>query len=286
MAALRRDHAGILQVQIGLIELGLRLLQRTLGALELGLQRLDAELGPGERRLGAHHVGLLRLQVGAGLLLALHGPCPLLDQVAGTGLLLLSEVELGLGLVDLRLGLRDLLLLALDLGLDIVDIGLPDRHLCLGLVDGDLVVALIDAGEEVAGIDVLVIGHGHVGDIATDLGRDREAACCDEGVVRAFVMADVEPIREAADRRRDQDTDDDGRQNRVLPQAVTEGRLVLRRIVALLGRRVALALLVRPVLRRLRFFRERLPRLGLGIHVDLPRLVVNAPPHLLQMLQG
>ena len=92
-AGLRRGDPRILQIEVGLIELRLRLLQLGARAFELRMKRLDAELRGGQRGLGAVSVGLLRLQVGVLLLLALHGAGAFFDQVLGASFLLLRKTS-------------------------------------------------------------------------------------------------------------------------------------------------------------------------------------------------
>jgi hypothetical protein len=108
------------------------------------------------------------------------------------------------GLIDLRLGLIDLLVLAVDLRLDIVDIAACDLDLCFRLIDGDPVIAIVNPGEKIAGLYMLVVGDRHVRDIAADLRRDGKAARRDEGIIGRFVMAGLEPIGETADQRNQQ----------------------------------------------------------------------------------
>jgi hypothetical protein len=59
-------------------------------------------------------------------------------------------------------------------------------------------------------------------------------------------MADIEPIGEATDRRCDENADDSGGQDRMLPQAVANRRLT--RICIGLGRRFGLMSLIRSAL--------------------------------------
>ena len=114
-------HACILQIEIGLIELGLRLLQRRSRTFELRLERLDAKLGGAQRSFRPGCIGLLRLLVGMGLLLALDSAGAFLHQILGTRLFLFSEFQLGFGLIERGLRLVDLQTLAVDLGLDVVN---------------------------------------------------------------------------------------------------------------------------------------------------------------------
>ena len=69
-----------------------------------------------------------------------------------------------------------------------------------GLIDGDPVIAIVDAGDQIAAVNMLVVGHGHIGDIAANLRCDREAPRGDKGVVGGFIVADGEPVGKSADR--------------------------------------------------------------------------------------
>ena len=64
------------------------------------------------------------------------------------------------------------------------------------------IVAVVDAGDHVAGGDVLVVGDRNGGDVAGDLGRDRELPRGDEGVVgRPECSAGRRPSRGSPRRR-------------------------------------------------------------------------------------
>jgi hypothetical protein len=130
---------------------------------------------------------------------------------------------LRLGLVDLGLRLLDLLALAVGLGLNVIDIRLRDGGLCLGLIDRNPVVAVVDPRQRLAGIDVLIVGDGDIGDIAADFRRDGEAARGNEGVIRRFEMANVEPIRDATGQNDQQDARRHACQQPVLPQPIAQG---------------------------------------------------------------
>jgi hypothetical protein len=114
-------------------------------------------------------------------------------------LFLPRELQLRQGLIELRLRLLDLFALAIDLSLDGADIGSCDGKLCLRLIGRDPVVAIVDPRQQIAGIDVLIVGGRHIGGIAANLRRDRKTPGRDEGVVGGFVMTDVESISDAPD---------------------------------------------------------------------------------------
>ena len=125
------------------------------------------------------------------------------------------------GLFELRLGLIDLRLLAINLCRNIGDVGFRNRHLRLRLVDRDPVVPVVDAGEQITRVDVLIVGDGNRSDITADFCRDREAARGHECIVGRFIMADVEPVSEAADQRDQKDACPDGGEDPMFAQTVS-----------------------------------------------------------------
>ena len=140
---------------------------------------------------------------------------PLIDQrlVASPGDP--CELRVRLRLADLRLGRGDLRVLRGDLRVDVVDAGFRAGHLSLGLRERGEEIALVDLGDHVALVDMLVVGDRNRRDVARDLGRDRELARGDEGVVRRFEMRGMIPV-EVSGRRRQQERDQaDRRQDRM-----------------------------------------------------------------------
>ena len=105
-AGLGGRDASVLQIEIGLIELGLRLLQRGAGAFKLRLEGLDAELWLRPTRRCSASCSPVAIVIGARLLFTLHSTRTLLDQILGARLFLLRELQLRLGLFDLCLGLH------------------------------------------------------------------------------------------------------------------------------------------------------------------------------------
>ena len=74
---------------------------------------------------------------------------------------------------------------------------------------------MVDLGDHVALVDMLVVGDRNRRDVARDLGRDRELARRDEGVVGRFEMRGLIPV-EVSGRRRQQERDQaDRRQDRM-----------------------------------------------------------------------
>ena len=255
-----------MHVEIGLIELGLRLLQGGARAFELRLEGLDPKLSRDQRGPGPGCIGLLRLQVRTRLLLTLNGAGALFDQILGALLLLLREFQLRFGLIDLRLGLIDLLALTVDLRLHVSDIGPRHLDLCLGLIDRDLVVAIVDLGEQIAGFDMLVVGDRNVGDVASDLRGHRKAARGNERIVRGFEIPDLEPIGDPADRCDQQQADGGRRKHPMLAQlrgkrAPRPGICITRSLV---GSTFAL---LRATLRQPRFLGRRPAPIGFSIQL-------------------
>ena len=76
----------------------------------------------------------------------------------------------GLRRDELRLGLLDRRLLRGDLPAEARDGGAAACRPCRARIDGQPIVAVIDAGDHVAGVDLGVVVDGELGDIAGDLG--------------------------------------------------------------------------------------------------------------------
>ncbi len=166
---------------------------------KLRLRRSERGLGAGGGGGGALLVGVRLLQP---LLRAEAGQRKLLRAVElQRGALLVGVGAVGAGAcgADLRLRLRDHGALRLDLPADAADGGVLRRDLVLGRVDGELVVAGVDDGEEVARAHLLVVCDFHLGDVTGDLGRHDYGVGADIGVVgrdeeAAFDKVTVAPI--------------------------------------------------------------------------------------------
>ncbi len=185
----------IAEVKLGLVALRVGLGELGFGGSALRLQRVDLPLGHFERRFGAVDRGLLGLHtLNVGRALLSRRPS-LLDQrfVASPGDL--GELEIGLRLRHLRLACRDLRVLRGDLRVDVGDSRFCRGHLGVGLLERGAVIPLVDLGDHGALLDMLVVGDRNGGDVARDLGRDRELARGDEGVVGRLEMAWYDPSR-------------------------------------------------------------------------------------------
>ncbi len=120
--------------------------------------------------------------------------------------LLLREHQRRLRLLDLRFVGVDLRLLYIHLRVAGLDAGLGAGHLRLRLFERDAVVAIVDARDDAARRNVLVVGDRDRGDVAGDPGGDGELARRDEGVVSEFEMRRVVPVK-VSDRRGEDERD-------------------------------------------------------------------------------
>jgi len=182
---------------LGLVALGLGLLQARNGAVALRLQRIDLPLRQFERRLRAVQRGLLLLQLRGVILGVLNGARDCLCQVLIPRRLLLCKHQGRLCLVHLCLVGADLGLLHSQLCIDVLNIGPCGGHLRPGLGEGGAVGAIVDAGDHISGIDMLVVGDRDRRDVARYLGGDRKLARRDVGVVGVLKMTGVIPVEVA-----------------------------------------------------------------------------------------
>ena len=158
------------------------------------VERIDLPLRDREVCLRCLERRLLLMQLGRKLLGVLHRARASLRQRPVTSRLLLCEYEVRLRLLHLCLAGIDLRLLDTGLRLNVLDIGLRGRHLRLGLVEGNAVVARVDARDHVAGGDVLVVRDRHRRDGARHLRRHRELTRCDEGIIGRLEGLSIIPV--------------------------------------------------------------------------------------------
>ena len=159
------------------------------GLVALGRQNLELLLGGGQRRLALQQLRVAGAERGVGLLGALHRAGPGLHQVVVTGALLLGELEIGFRCVDLGGLLLDDRLLQLDLGIEIVYGGLGGRDIGMGLIQRGPEIAVVDAGQELAGLNRLIVGNRDFRDVAGDLGRNDGRIGLYIGVIGRFQVA-------------------------------------------------------------------------------------------------
>ena len=106
-----------------------------------------------------------------------------------------DQFQVRLRLRHLRLTGGDLRVLRGDLRVDALDAGFRPRHLPLGLGEGVAIIALVDLGDHVAFVDMLVVGDRNRGDVARHFGGDRELARRDERVVGRLEMRAIVPVK-------------------------------------------------------------------------------------------
>ena len=182
----------IVQILLRLLGLGLRLLEvcKRTGFLRFGdrfvlQRRCDIRLHLRKARL------ILRQRRGC-LLYGLHATRAVLDQLLLPIGLFLRILKGGIGGILLRSGDIDRSIGGFDLRPCAVDGSPGDIHLTIGLIERDLVVARLDPQDDIAGLEVLVIGHRDICHVARNLGGDGEAARIDEGVIRRLVRIEID----------------------------------------------------------------------------------------------
>ena len=195
-------HVGGLQVGGGGLDGAALRLELGLGGGDGLLVRLDGRGGGAGLGVGVVHGlpghgagidGLVALEVGL-----------LLGQVG------LRDADLGLGLVDV--GLTEL-----QVGLRLVELGHCLGALGAGVVEAHLVVAGVELQDDLALPDLLVVAHVEGADLGGDLSRDLGHVAVDEGVVRGFELAGVEPVRDGGGGQEREDDEADEGVERLLP---------------------------------------------------------------------
>jgi hypothetical protein len=157
----------------------------------------------------------------------------------------LIEIDRGLVLIDKiflvipRLpGNRILLdekLIPGKVGLCLREERLVVRELGLGLIERDSVTAVVDAGDDGAGVDVLVVSDRNRGDVAGDFRCDGKLPRCNEGIVRRFKVLRVVPVQVACpDRRNEEEQPDDRREG--VPSQQSGARRLIRAMAVLICR--------------------------------------------------
>ncbi len=153
-------------------------------------------------------------------------------------LILAVEFELGAGDVglvgkQLRLRLVNRGLPGLDLFVEASERGLLGRDLALGGAQRQRIVAIVDAGDDIAGLHRLVGGDLDAGDVAADLGGEDRGVRADIGVIgRDLEAADlppVQPVIAATGERGDEQRTEHQRLARALLRRSGDGRFRCRR---------------------------------------------------------
>lgn len=156
---------------------------------KLRLHSLDPEFRTNNGSFGPLCIGLLGLKIGSRLLRALHSAGSFFHQFLCSRCLLLRKLKLRLSLFELRLRLIYLRTLGIDLRLIIGNVGLGDRDLRVSLLNGDLVIAVINPRQQIARVDMLIVRYGNIDHIAADFRCQGETSGCYKRIIRRFVMA-------------------------------------------------------------------------------------------------
>ncbi len=138
--------------------------------------------------------GRLLAQALLGLLRLAKRAEPAFHQGVVAAVVLPGEAKRGRGRGDVGAGLVDDRLLQGDLGIDVADIGFSRRHLRLGLIESGAEILIVDPGQDLTGLDRLVVGHQHIGDVARDPGRDGRVVGLQIGIVGRFLETAHGPI--------------------------------------------------------------------------------------------
>ena len=185
-----------------------------LGLVELGGQDLQLLLGRGQLGLGGDGAGIVLALLGDGLVVGLTGDGAGAHQFRGARSVGIGQHLPGLGLGDGGLGGGDggALLHHLPRGGGDGGVGLVGGG--LGLIEAGLPVARVEHDQRIAGVDVLVVGHGDRQHVTVDAGAEDGDVALDVGVVGGFQEAAFDDVPVAEDDRGDQDdTAEDVRQH-------------------------------------------------------------------------
>ena len=188
-----RANGGVGEVELGLVLEGAGAGELGGGPGDLRLQHDDLLLGVFELGPGVGDGGLLAADVGLGLLLALDGAGAGADEVGVAGVVGAGEDEGGVGAGLVGLGAGDGAGLELELGLEAGAVGFGGGDVGASLVECGGEIAVVEAGEDVAGVDFLVVQDEDVGHLAGEAAGDGHHVGGDVGVVGRLHEAAVGP---------------------------------------------------------------------------------------------
>ena len=175
-----------------------------LGANALRLQRRNLPLGQVEDFHGKLSRSLLLMQLRCVLLRILNAAKPIFRQGLIARRLLLCEHERPLRLMQLCLVGADLSLLDSGLRVDVLNARLSLLHRGLSLTDRDRVVRRIDGYQEIAFVNVFVVGDGQIDDVPRDFRRHGDDIGPHSGVARPRRSHICAPCRGPEHRRKGQ----------------------------------------------------------------------------------
>jgi hypothetical protein len=220
-----RDNGGIGKIEIGLSLCRLVSGERGLSLAELRLQHVELpgrglQRCPVARDRCASHSGAR-----SSLLGILYAAVACRGELGVSRVVLLGEGAVRLVEADRRLRGLDDGLLRSERGLLGGDHRLGGRHIGLCLIERDPEIAIVDRGQNFAGLDLLVAAHEHSTDIARHLRRDGRIVRLDIGIVRRDLKAPDRPIlpAEIAGARQGEEARAD-RKNCARPMSLGRGR--------------------------------------------------------------
>jgi hypothetical protein len=143
-------------------------------------------LGPGVQGLGG-------LEGGVGALGAFHRHRRTAHQAFVAGVVVPRAAHLGGGGIDAGAGLADHRVLPLFGGVKVGQQGLLGGYRTFGLGQACTVIPVVEANQQVAGLDLLVVADQHLVDVPGHLGPDHRHLGADVGIVRGFDKASVAP---------------------------------------------------------------------------------------------
>lgn len=189
-----RYESGVGQIQFGLILGCFGAVECSLRLGELGLDHVELLGRIGERCGIARHRRARGGDARGGLLRVLDSAEALLRKLGIALVVLLREGLVGLVSFDRCPGRVDGGLLGDESRLLIKDIGFGSLDLGFCLLETDLEVAIVDAGEDLPRLHLLVVAHEHGRDVAGDLRSNSRVVSFYVGVVRRHLEATDRPV--------------------------------------------------------------------------------------------
>ena len=186
------DRVG--EVELGLLDLGAGAVELGIGLVALGGQHRDLLARGDQRGFIAREVGLLLAQRRIGDLEALQRSETGLCKLLVADIVLPGQLHRGIRGHNGRLLLLDDRLLQAELGIEVADRRLGCLLVGTGLIERCTEIAVIDAGEDLAGPDPLVVIHQHLCNVAGNLRRHGGVVGLHVGIVGTFQIPPHRPV--------------------------------------------------------------------------------------------
>ena len=159
-------------------------MRHRLGAF--GGEDVDLALRRQQTRLAVLELGDFFAQSRVGLLGALDGARAGLHQAVVADLFFLRELQIGFGSSDVGRALLDDRLLQSNLRFEIAHCGFRCGDIGMRLIERRLEIAIVDPGQQLAGLDRLVVADQHLRDVAGDFWRDDRGVGLHIGIIGRF----------------------------------------------------------------------------------------------------